>query len=370
MFRSVFLRMMFVVLSATLLGAVSGCAKDQRPAEKPESVPALGGVSDTLNLPLTEATLTIRGSLSYRERMALPPDARAIVELREGSIDGPVKAEKRLNLEGKQVPVPFELSVLRASLSDGQTYHLRGAIFTGGLPAWVSDAVAIDFSSGVPLDIGTMLMTRPAPGAYKSTMRCGDETVVVGFSKTAMLLTVGSETFEMKPTPSASGTKYEAVEDPTTTFWNKGENTTITVKGRTLPKCGRGNPAPAHEDTAATVPASPPTAGARVLAGAEWVVADIAGKKVIADSRVTLNFSADGKVFGKASCNNYTAQYTTSEDTISLSQPAATRMMCEKLMDQEKSFLDILTNAKRYEIAADGALVLHTADGRKLTARR
>jgi heat shock protein HslJ len=261
------------------------------------------------------------------------------------------------------VPLPFELGV---ELSSGKSYVARGAVFAGGLPAWVSDAVAIDPAQGETIDLGTILMTRPSAGAYKSTMHCGDETVVVGFSKTAMLLTVGGETFEMKPVSSASGAKYEAIGDPTTTFWNKGDQTMISVKGRALPECGRGNPAPAQGDPSAAGASSAP---GKELEGAEWVVQDLAGKKPIADSRVTLNFSG-GTVAGKASCNSYTAQFNVTRQVVTVSQPTSTMMMCEKLMDQEKSFLDILQKTKHYEITPDGALVLRTEDGRTLTAKR
>jgi heat shock protein HslJ/uncharacterized lipoprotein YbaY len=363
MFQVLFLRVILAVLLPIFFIATTGCAKDERRTES--NVPQLGETapSDTLNLSTVESTTTIRGALSYRERMALPPDALAVVEVRAGSIEGRVVGDSHIDLEGKQVPVPFEVSAL---LSPGKTYVARGAVFAGGLPAWVSDAVAIDPAQGATIDLGTMLMTRPAPGAYKSTLPCGDESVVVGFSKTAMLLTVGGETFEMKPVSAASGAKYEAVGDPTTTFWNKGDRTTITVKGRTLPECGHGNPAPAREDPSA---AGASTAPGKELEGAEWVVQDIAGKKPIANSQVTLNFSG-GTVAGKASCNSYTAQFTVARQVVTVSQPTSTMMMCEKLMDQEKSFLDILQKTKRYEITPDGALVLHTEDGRTLIARR
>jgi len=378
MFRVLFLRMTAVLFAAILFGVLAGCAKGERRTDA--TLPA-ASLADSANVmdsttamdsTMAATQVTIRGALSYRERMAMPPDARAIVELREDSVEGPLTVEKWVDIDGKQVPFPFELTVSRQLLSPNKTYHARGAIFAGGLPAWVSEVVDVSLSQGDAIDLGTIMMSRPAPGAFKSSLRCGDDTVVVGFSKTAMLLTVGGQTFELKPVPSASGAKYEAVGDPTTTFWNKGDHTMITVKGRALPECGRITAAPAAEDTASTVPSYLPTAGTRVLAGAEWVVQDIAGKKLIAKSRVTLNFSEDGRLGGKASCNSYSAEYTLSGDTISISPPVATMMMCTGagIMEQEKSFLDLLQKATRFEIASNGALVLHASDGRKLTARR
>jgi membrane-bound inhibitor of C-type lysozyme len=46
------------------------------------------------------------------------------------------------------------------------------------------------------------------------------------------LLTVDGENYRMKQVISASGAKYEAVDDPTTVFWSKGALAFLTVKGK------------------------------------------------------------------------------------------------------------------------------------------
>jgi Type III secretion system lipoprotein chaperone (YscW) len=79
--------------------------------------------------------LVIKGQLTYRERIALPPKAVAVVELRDASTpEGPVIAGRCIELEGRQVPVPFELRVERAKLVAGEQYTLRGTFFDGGRP--------------------------------------------------------------------------------------------------------------------------------------------------------------------------------------------------------------------------------------------
>jgi hypothetical protein len=153
-----------------------------------------------------------------------------------------VIAEYRMELKGKQVPLPFELVVSRTSLMPGKNYSVRGAVFVDGRPAWVSNSAAIDPAAG-SIDVGTLNMLPAPPGAFSSVLSCGDERVTVGFSQTALLLTVGGKTFEMRRIEAASGARYQAVEDPTTTLWNKGDHQTITVRGRTLPECGTGRPA-------------------------------------------------------------------------------------------------------------------------------
>lgn len=49
-------------------------------------------------------------------------------------------------------------------------------------------------------------------------------------------MTVGGKTYKMKSVSAASGAKFEAVGDPSTTFWSKGERASITVKGVQYPE--------------------------------------------------------------------------------------------------------------------------------------
>ena len=61
--------------------------------------------------------------------------------------------------------------------------------------------------------------------------------MTVGFVGNVMRLTTGDRAFDMRPVASASGAKYEAVGDPSTTLWNKGDETIIVIKGQTYPPC-------------------------------------------------------------------------------------------------------------------------------------
>jgi len=54
-----------------------------------------------------------------------------------------------------------------------------------------------------------------------------------------MRLTVGEETYDMRPVVTASGVTYEAVDDPSTTFWSKGDRARLIVRGRPYPECAR-----------------------------------------------------------------------------------------------------------------------------------
>lgn len=392
--------------------------------------------------------LTLKGALAYRARVALPPDSHALVALKDVSRpDGAVIAERRIDLGGRQVPIAFELAVDRAQLDDARRYAVRGAVFGGGRPLWASEPVMIDRTSGT-VDLGTLDMTPVRAGAFATVFQCGEERATLGFGQNAMQLTVGSATFELRQAVAASGARYEAVGDPTTSFWSRGRSATLVVRGRTHPECvqadekaarfrARGNepgwgldidgermtlvtpdggkhvaPAPAAQRTDAytryaaragrtdvtatvfnrlcrdTMTGMPhphavevvvdgrKLAGcggdpATLLHGREWVVADIDGKGPVDRSRATLNFGTDGRVAGRASCNNFTAQYTLTGEALTVSKAAGTMMACEPaLMAQERLFLDLLQRVRRFDVRPDGALVLQTDDGRTIVARR
>ena len=291
---------------------------------------------------------------------------------------------------------------------------------------------------------------RIAPPAFETTLRCGAQEITVGHTEAEGLrLTVGDETFDLRPVEAASGAKYAAANDPSTTFWSKGDRALLEVRGQAYPECTTvADAVPVFRATgnepgwlleigdqnltlltnygenrlAAPTPVPTTTNGinqyaidvdgqnltvtiaarlcldtmsgmphphtvtvslddenlegcggdpAALLHGAEWVVEDLDGGGIIDRSRVTLNFAADGRVFGNGSCNTYNGGYVLTGEGLTLSRAAATMMACPPaLMSQESRFFELLEKVQRFEISADGALILHTDDLRTITARR
>lgn len=189
--------------------------------------------------------MTVRGSLTYRERIALPPEAIAVVELREGR-DGPLLAESRQPLGGRQVPVTFELQVPRQAMGPG-AHALRGAIYVGGQPAWVSETKFIGAGAG-PVDVGPLRLARHQPLAFASRLRCGNHTARFGIGKRdgkdVPQLDAGDRRHDLKEVVSASGARYEAIDDPRTTVWTKGDRATVVVAGEAWPECTLETEAP------------------------------------------------------------------------------------------------------------------------------
>lgn len=314
---------------------------------------AAGCASVDVASPQEARMLTVKGNLTYVSRIALPGDTRAVVEVRDAALpEGPVVAEQRIDLRGRQVPIPFELAVERAKLAEGRSYTVRGGLLVAGRPAWVSDPVPLPARSGV-VDLGALTMKPIRVGAFPTSFQCGDLRATIDFLDDMARLTVGQTSFELRQTRTASGARYEAVDDPTTWFWNKGRGGTLSVKGRTYPECVQI------------------TASSSDLHGTEWVVEDINGGGIIDRSRATLVFGADGRLKGRGSCNTYMARYAAADDTVTIAEVAGTMMACSPaLMQQESRFFEVLRDVRRYEFRADGALVLHTDDRRTILARR
>jgi heat shock protein HslJ len=108
-----------------------------------------------------------------------------------------------------------------------------------------------------------------------------------------------------------------------------------------------------------------------LLTGGEWIVETIGGAPVIDQSGATILFMEEGRVAGKASCNRFVGGYRLTGEGLSFSQMGTTMMACEEALSrQEERFLELLQAVFRFEISAGGRLVLHTPDGRSITAKR
>lgn len=122
--------------------------------------------------------------------------------------------------------------------------------------------------------------------------------------------------------------------------------------------------------TTRSQPPSTGTASARLQEG-EWRIEDIGGQGVIDNSPATLVFGTEGRLSGNASCNRLITSYTVKGEKITINPAGLTRMACPPaLMDQESKLVDLLGAVISYSIDDTGALVLRTASGKQIVARR
>lgn len=216
------LRNLSLVLSIVVPLVAAGCATSGAPAP---------------------AEVVVVGQLSHLQRLALPTDGRAVVELRDESAASlPVIAEQRIELAGRQVPIPFALAVDRSRLVAGHRHAVRASITADGRPAWASERVAVDLAQARP-DVGTLVVRPFEALAYSTVYYCGDVRLELGFADRGMRMKALNRSFEMREARSASGARYEAVDDPSTSFWNKGQRGWLVIRGREYPECVEGQPA-------------------------------------------------------------------------------------------------------------------------------
>ena len=103
--------------------------------------------------PATRAPSAVTGTVSYVQRIALPPDAVMTVRLLDVSrADAPsvTLAEQEIALAGRQVPVPFALALDAAAVDARHSYAVRAEIRQGGDLLWTTDTVHRVLTQGAP----------------------------------------------------------------------------------------------------------------------------------------------------------------------------------------------------------------------------
>ena len=86
--------------------------------------------------------VSLSGNAFYRERIALPPTAELIVQIRDVSLmdaPAPLIAETRVKTEGRQVPLAFTIDYDRAMLNPRHRYAVSARIEDGGTLRWITD---------------------------------------------------------------------------------------------------------------------------------------------------------------------------------------------------------------------------------------
>jgi len=98
--------------------------------------------------------IDIAGSVAYRTRQALPPDAVLVVRIVDRS-RGLTLAEQRLELAGQQVPIPFAATIDRDLLGKKSRVVVNARIERRGRPLFISDKAYPALRDGQPqaLDI-------------------------------------------------------------------------------------------------------------------------------------------------------------------------------------------------------------------------
>jgi putative lipoprotein len=112
-----------------------------------------------------ERTIAVTGSVTYRERIALPPTAQIEVTLADVSLaDAPSRtlASQRFGAEGRQVPFAFALTVDRADLDPRHSYAVSARITDAdGKLMFITDTRnSVTFTSASTIDMGMLNLVK------------------------------------------------------------------------------------------------------------------------------------------------------------------------------------------------------------------
>ncbi|MBE0487821.1 MAG: META domain-containing protein [Halomonas sp.] len=172
----------------------------------------------------------------YLERIAMPPETRAIVELKAFTPDGFGSiASMEETFDGRQIPIPFELEAASFTGSPA-VFELKAGLELDGRIIRASEPVTV-FPSSTPVDVGELLLRPFDVRDYGTAMDCGGTEVVFDTIGEHLVMQVGAEDFTLRRVPAASGVRYESTGDPSASLFNKGARADVTVRGETLPEC-------------------------------------------------------------------------------------------------------------------------------------
>ncbi|MCU0503999.1 MAG: YbaY family lipoprotein [Anaerolineae bacterium] len=131
-----------------------------------------------------QATGKVTGTVTYRERVTLPPTARVIVELQDVSradAAATIVATQTLDPAGKAPPYPFELTYDPAKIDQRNTYAVRATIRDGDKLLFTSTQAHLVITRGNPTSGIEIVMQQvggtPAPATPKTMPATGDAGV-------------------------------------------------------------------------------------------------------------------------------------------------------------------------------------------------
>lgn len=133
-------------------------APTEPPAETPSesATPVAPAPQPQPAEPAPPATSTLSGTVTYRQRIALPPEAIVTVRLEDTTrADAPAVpvAMHSFGAEGRQVPLPFEFTFDPASIKAENTYSVRASIEIDGELRWTSTTAYHVLTRGNPSQV-------------------------------------------------------------------------------------------------------------------------------------------------------------------------------------------------------------------------
>lgn len=122
-------------------------------------------------------TALITGTVAYRQRISLPPEATVNLRLEDvWAVDAPATtvAETTFATEGKQVPLPFQLTYNPAQIQPTHRYNLRATISAQGQMLFTTTTANPVITRGAPSQVDLVLEQVTPPSQPPATAPTGD----------------------------------------------------------------------------------------------------------------------------------------------------------------------------------------------------
>jgi putative lipoprotein len=136
---------------------------------------------------------TVSGTVSYRQRIALPNNAVVTIQLLDVSradAAAVVIAEQKLTTNGAQVPIPFSVAYQPTQIQTNGTYAIQATITVDGQRRFINDKQYNVITRGGPTaNVAITLLAVPASGRLPNTAG-GDSLLLLGFALSALVVAV------------------------------------------------------------------------------------------------------------------------------------------------------------------------------------
>ncbi|MBT8051444.1 MAG: META domain-containing protein [Xanthomonadales bacterium] len=326
---------------------------------------------------------TVSGTLNYRERMMLTPEAVAKISLQDVSradADAVVIDEVEITNPG-QVPIPFELNYDPEQIDERMSYHVQAQIFDGGELKFASDSHNHVLTRGGSHEIDIHLVRVRQPRVSPPDPADSGAQTKRGNLRSGMFTYMADAALfedcrDNRLYPVAMEGAYSELERA---YLNSGIEDggalLVEVDGRFQERVsmeGNRNEVMLIVDSfEAILPEQsclPPVD--EPLINTYWKLRELDGQTVTTpegqrEAHIILA-KDESRVRGFAGCNNFFGTHQVDGDSLSFSSLGTTMMACLEGMDTETGVLAALEASQRYEIS--GAM-LSLFEGDKLLVK-
>ena len=141
------------------------------------------------SLAFAQSAGTVSGTVTYRQRVALPASAVVTIQLLDVSradAAAVVIAEQKLTTNGAQVPIPFSVAYQPSQIQANGSYAVQASIAINGQRRYINDTQYTVLTRGRPTaNVAITLLAVPASGQLPNTAS-GDELLLIALALSAL----------------------------------------------------------------------------------------------------------------------------------------------------------------------------------------